>query len=506
MADSLARISPSGDNIIHLDRVRPGQSGSATADVDLCTDLCPDFAKSRTSRKAKKHKKKELSPALVDDLRCGKLDDLKTGALSIEVLPSGKKRWLYRRRIAGRADVVKLSLGLYPAYSIADAREWANGLNLQIDAGIDPRETARQELRLSTMTVDRAHELYMEAVREGRSSRAKRPNKPRTVQDKQDVYRRDIAPKLGRKIIYDVTEVDLIRLVETKGKIARVRANRLAAELKVFFGWTASLRGLEVGLEVDPARRLGDLRFPETPRSRRLALQEIAWFLAALVEEERDYQRGMLLWLLTAARLAEVSEARSEELSGGVWTIPASRTKNSVEHRIALGPWGLSLMQTDSDWLFPAPKLDGPRSRNCWYVARNRVRKRMEQISGRPVERFTPHDFRRTCRSNTKRLKVDFETAEAMLNHVKKGLERTYDTYELEEEKRAWFLTWETEIAGIAREVGVAEALGVPGWGSPAGICLSSGHRSDPASLQARASYVIGKGPFPGFVYRSLPL
>lgn len=461
MADNLARISPSRDNIIELDRVRPCSSGRGSAAHDLCPDLCPDFSASPTPQKVRKSKKRELTPALIDDMRGGKLDDSKTGALSIEVLSSGKKRWLYRRRIAGRGEIVKLGLGLYPAYSIADARKWANGLNLQIDAGIDPRETAREEIRVATMTVDRAHELYMEAVREGRSSRAKRLNKPRTVADKQDIYRRDIAPKLGRKIIYDVTEADLIKLVETKGKTARVRANRLAAELKVFFGWTASLRGLEVGLEVDPSRRLGDLRFPETPRTRRLAHQEIGWFLEALVEEERDYQRGMLLWLLTAARLAEVCEARSGELSGGVWTIPASRTKNSVEHRIALGPWGWSLMQSDSEWVFPAPKLDGPRSRNCWYTARNRVRERMEQLAGRPIERFTPHDFRRTCRSNTKRLKVDFETAEAMLNHVKKGLERTYDTYELEDEKQAWFLTWETEIAGIAGTWGVAEALGV---------------------------------------------
>lgn len=461
MAGSLARASASDNNAIELDRVRPGSTGRASGDRNLCPDLCPDFSTTRRARKVRKSKKRELTPALIDDLMAGKLDDSKTGALSIEELPSGKKRWLYRRRIAGRREIVKLSLGLYPAYSIADARAWANGLNLQIDAGIDPRETARQEVRLATMTVDRAHELYMEAVREGRSSRAKRPNKPRTVADKLDIYRRDIAPKLGRKIIYDITETDLIKLVEAKGKTARVRANRLAAELKVFFGWTASLRGLEVGLEVDPARRLGDLRFPETPRTRRLALDEIAWFLRALVDEERVYQRGMLLWLLTAARLAEVCQARSEELSDGVWTIPASRTKNSMEHRIALGRWGWSLMQSASEWVFPAPKLDGPRSRNCWYRARNRVRERMEQLAGRPIERFTPHDFRRTCRSNTKRLKVDFETAEAMLNHVKKGLERTYDTYELEDEKQAWFLTWETEIAEIARKAGVAAALGV---------------------------------------------
>jgi hypothetical protein len=50
----------------------------------------------------------------------------------------------------------------------------------------------------------------------------------------------------------------------------------------------------------------------------------------------------------------------------------------------------------------------------------------MTKSAGRPIERFTPHDIRRTARSNTKRLNVDFETAEAMLNHLKTGLERTY--------------------------------------------------------------------------------
>jgi hypothetical protein len=170
----------------------------------------------------------------------------------------------------------------------------------------------------------------------------------------------------------------------------------------------------------------------------------------------------MLLWLLTAARLAEVSEARSEELNDGIWVIPASRVKNSFEHKIALGPWGRSLMLSNYEWIFQAPKLDGPRSRGSWYRARNRVKKRMEKLAGRPIERFTPHDFRRTTRSNTKRLKVDFETAEAMLNHVKKGLERTYDTYELEEEKSAFFLKWEQEVAEIARRAGVADRLGVP--------------------------------------------
>jgi hypothetical protein len=86
----------------------------------------------------------------------------------------------------------------------------------------------------------------------------------------------------------------------------------------------------------------------------------------------------------------------------------------------------------------------------------------MSERAGRPIERFTPHDFRRTARSNTKRLKVDFETAEAMLNHLKTGLERIYDGYELEDEKAAWFLKWENEIVRMARRNGVADKLEVP--------------------------------------------
>jgi integrase len=407
-------------------------------------------------------KRDPFTPAAIDMLQAGRICDPLTPGLRIEALASGKKRWKFRRRLARKGGVIKMHLGCFPAFSIAEARAWASGLNEQIEAGIDPRAAAREGQARSIMTVDRAHALYMVAVREGRSSRAKRPNKPRTILDKLEVYNRDIAPLLGKKVIYEVAEEELVRLVLAKGKTARIRANRLAAELKVFFGWAASLRGMDVGLEIDPSRRLHDLRFPETARSRKLSLQEIEWFLRALVDEEHDYQRGMLLWLLTAARLGEVAEARAEECVDGEWTIPERRTKNSVEHRIALGPWGWSLMQSESEWLFPAPKGVGPRARDTWYKARNRVKKRMERFAGRPIERFTPHDFRRTVRSNTKRLKIDFETAEAMLNHVKKGLERTYDRYDLEEEKRVSFLNWEAEIAEIARRAGVAEALGAP--------------------------------------------
>ena len=421
---------------------------------------------------ASKTRKVALTPATIDALKSAWILDQCTPGLAIEVLSSGKKRWRYRRQIPGTAIMATLYGGLFPAQCIADAREWARGLNEKVEAGTDPREVLRAEKARHEMTVARAHELYMVAVREGRASRAKRKNKSRTIQDKQEIYDRDIAPALARKSMYEVSEDDLIALVSRKGKTAKIRANRLAAELKVFFGWAAGLRGREVGLKEDPSRRLGDLRFPETARNRALSLREIEWFLHALVNEPRDYRRGQLLWLLTAVRRNELTLARREELVGDVWTIPAQRSKNSIAHSVALGPWGLHLMAGNSEWIFPAERVDGPR-RYGWYKSITRVRHRMALLAGRPIEKFSPHDFRRTARSNTKRLKVDFETAEAMLNHVKAGLERTYDTYGMDEEKRAWFLKWEQEVKSIAVSAGLAEALEVPEATQPAKpVCL----------------------------------
>lgn len=64
--------------------------------------------------------------------------------------------------------------GYFPARTLGAARDWAKALNEQVEAGIDPREAQRAEQVRGGMTVARAHELYMAAVREGRASLARK--------------------------------------------------------------------------------------------------------------------------------------------------------------------------------------------------------------------------------------------------------------------------------------------------------------------------------------------
>ncbi|HJT39990.1 MAG TPA: Arm DNA-binding domain-containing protein [Sphingobium sp.] len=128
-------------------------------------------------------RKLTLTPSAVDALVEGSINDPLTPGLSLERLPSGKKIWRCSRWVPANRTLLRRSLSAYPAHSITSARAWASELNSQIEAGMDPRDIEREEEKRSGMTVRRAHTLYMEAVEQGRSSRAKRKNKPRTISD-----------------------------------------------------------------------------------------------------------------------------------------------------------------------------------------------------------------------------------------------------------------------------------------------------------------------------------
>lgn len=126
-------------------------------------------------------KKIAFSPTSIDSLTSGRLKDPLTPGLSLEKMSSGKKRWLYRRPVAGKKVVATLFGGLYPATPIAEAREWARPLNEMVEIGLDPLEVERERKAREDMTVAQTHALYMNAVREGRWTKANNPENYGTI-------------------------------------------------------------------------------------------------------------------------------------------------------------------------------------------------------------------------------------------------------------------------------------------------------------------------------------
>ena len=86
----------------------------------------------------------------------------------------------------------------------------------------------------------------------------------------------------------------------------------------------------------------------------------------------------------------------------------------------------------------------------------------MEEYAGTSLARWHFHDLRRTFRSNARRLGIDRETAELMLNHKRKGIEDIYNKSQELELRAAGFAAWESFLTRIAVESGAADSLLLP--------------------------------------------
>ncbi len=401
-----------------------------------------------------------FSPASIDSLAQGRQSDPVVSGLFITVSRTGKKVWLFRRRIPKSNDTIEMKLGAFPAHSIGAARLWATKLNETIERGEDPRTELRIEKSLGLSVAD-AHKIYMEVMRRGE----RKILKPRTLSDKDVIFTRDIKPRLGKKNLHKLTENECWDAVYDKAKASKVRANKMAGELSCFLRWCAGREGRMAGIEqfVHPAPTLNSNWFATGPKKNKRFLreEEIKWFLKALVDEEYIYRRGFVLLLLTAARRNELFGAPASEVVEGIWTLPPERSKNGEENVVALGPWGRRLAQTNREWLFPSPRIDGPQLYG-WFKARDRVHARMEAFAEAKIPSWHFHDLRRTFRSHSRKIGIDRDIAELMLNHKKKGIEAVYDQNEELELRAVGFAAWENYLLGLARSADVAELLNAP--------------------------------------------
>ena len=410
-----------------------------------------------------------LTPAAIDALRKGKLLDPQTAGLYIEINSKGRPIWHFRRRIAGTNVTFKRAFGPYPGHTIADARAWAGELNTQVEIGVDPRALEAEASARTILTVAHCHALYMQAVRLNRhrtkrTKNAKLP-KPRTISEKLALYNRNVHPVIGHMHIETVKEKDLDRIIHAMTRRgAETQANRVGAELRVFFGWACSRRGEAAGINMvsNPAARIGELWNPQQTRSRWLDHEELPLFLRAVAQEpQRLHRRALLLFVLTGVRKSELIEAPSTEIRDQRWIIPGERTKNGEEHPIALAPWTAKLIQTNEMWILTSPKIPTQPMRSGWPKVIERVRARMAAISDCEVPHFTLHDLRRTMRSHIEDHGVDEALAERMINHKLTGLTAIYNRNKRASAMAAGFAAWDQALASMAIAAGVGEALEV---------------------------------------------
>lgn len=391
------------------------------------------------------------------------------GGLHLEVTPGGAKVWRLRYRVGGRGSKQeKVTLGDYPAYSLADARTWRDDCKALASRGLSPmalkrgdpipddtapaaKELAQFFIRnwcLKTIAKAKAKE---EAAREADTlaTFARRwyaeiaepaNSNPRNI---QRVLEKDVIPAIGRKQVADVTVTDILAITD---KIKNRGADQMALQtrnvLKRLFAYAIAREKTTF----NPAAAI-EAKFIAQAKSRDVALtpEEVGKLLRAIYQSsmKRAHKLALHLLILCMVRKSELIEAKWEELDleKGEWAIPGERMKKDKPHLVSLSRQAVAMFEelkalaSGSEWIFPSShSLKQPIAKSTLNVA--------VRALAVDVRDFVIHDFRRTASTHLHEAGFNSDWIEKCLAHETKGIRGVYNRAQYADQRREMLQWW----------------------------------------------------------------
>lgn len=380
---------------------------------------------------------------------------------TIRVWPSGMKTWLYIYAFDDKRR--EMNLGSYPDVSLETARDRFETAKKKVKNGIDPlaEEEAKAEARRNTPTVADLTAEYIE-------KHAKKFK--RSWQDDERLLNKEIIPIWGKRKAADIRKRDVTLLLENiveRGTPAM--SNQVLKITRKMFNFAVE-RDI---LQHTPFTGVKALS-PNNRRERVLSEVEVKTFWRSIENAaiSDGIKRALKLVLVTAQRPGEVSGMHVKEIDGHWWTIPAERAKNGREHRVYLTATALKLIGDTNGmgYIFPCPHTNKEKSidphalpvavrRNLASPLTDKKGKPLFDKDGRVatenrlgVDQFTPHDLRRTAATFMASMGFMDEIIDAVLNHVKQGIIRTYNRHDYDKEKQHALEAWERKLISISTE------------------------------------------------------
>jgi len=253
----------------------------------------------------------------------------------------------YRRKSDGVGRL--FTVGPFPDWTVDAAREEALDIKRRITKGADPLEERQTSRDAPTVAMLGDRFLVEHAAKK----------RPATQRGYTDTVEKIIKPKLGTKRVAAVTDHHIEKLHREVSERGPYQGNRVLAVLSKMFSLAVKWR-MRSDNPVKGIERNG-----EAKRKRYLDVEggELERLVRSLAEhEDQHVTNAFRLLLLTGARKGEVLGATWNQfnLARGLWTKPASGTKQKAEHQVPLSKATLELLQAmrkddpDGEYLFPS--------------------------------------------------------------------------------------------------------------------------------------------------------
>lgn len=369
------------------------------------------------------------------------------GGLSLWVLPSGGKSWrmTYKRPTDNKSDT--LVLGLYPEFSLADARTWRDEIRAKLARGIDPKAGLvdlgakyRFENRLAEW-----HERWR--VDGGKMGKGKNDKYAEQVLSALEL---NVLPKFRGKDVRQITTADIVdclRDMEKRGVLEYLR--RVKSSLGLMFDYLVA----DGTIASNPVRIIGQQVFKK-PREQHfdaLTPDQLPLLVERLETTRNLSERAKLLiyWqLLSMTRPGETAQVPLSEIDvvRGVWEIPLARMKT----RPHIVPLTSALRQIYDEamainvkgvYLFEGRGYHRPM---CVETARTNLQKKLKLPT-------TGHGLRTLATTYLReKYKIPKEIRDLLLSHHDEDkTDRAYDRAMFLDDRREVLERWGNEIMAL---------------------------------------------------------
>lgn len=346
--------------------------------------------------------------------------------LYLRVSDSGSKSWVFRytsptKKKDGKGVAREMGLGALHARPLAKAREKAAEARACLADGKDPidekdaQEASKALERARTKTFDECAKQYIADKRLEWRCRKQAPQWEASL-------KRYVPQHIGSRPVSDIDTAMVLEVLEPIWREKTETASRVRARIERILAW-ATVKKYRTG--DNPARWDGHLKEAGLPKRSLIApvvhhaalpYGDMPDFLPRLRSQHGIAPLALEFLILTATRTGETIGARWDEIdsSTGVWTIPKSRMKAGVEHKVPLSARTVEILREMHEtrdatcpFVFPGARAGRPLSNMAFL-----------QLLRRMEAGVTAHGFRSTFRDWAgEQTSFPFEVAEAALAH-----------------------------------------------------------------------------------------
>lgn len=323
-------------------------------------------------------------------------------SLALKCRATGRKTWLVYRSVNGRPT--KVTIGVWPSWSITAAREKARAIVAQLDRGEHPtaqKRAARQQTTLAQLIDAYTEHLVASGKRHSGYVKA--------------------TCDLSWKSLYSqrLDEISVVRLQEMHNDIAVKRGKTAASSaIKTLRSLYAYASQLEL-TERNPAKKVRVVA--NKSRDVFLGPAHLPIFWRALATMPEVVQHYFSLLLFTGARRSNVAGMRWADVNmdAALWTISAEAAKGGRPIHVPLIPEAMAVLRqrqgNGSPWVFPSKKAKcGHLMEPHFWSAE--LREKMREL-GCDLH-WTIHDLRRTHASMLTAAGVPLTVVAKALGHA----------------------------------------------------------------------------------------